>query len=231
MRGRGIFVTGTDTGVGKTLVACGLVRGLTALGARVAVMKPVASGAQLTSAGLRNADALALAASSNVSLPYETLNPYCFEPAISPHIAAKEAGIEVDIGKIKHIYDTIASEADWVVVEGAGGWFAPVNAHQSIADLAWGLSLPALMVVGVRLGCLNHAQLTRLAIESRGVTFAGWIASCGEAQLERLEENLATLERVLGERALAVVPYRDAGEGPLCLTECAARLAQRSLSV
>ena len=149
--------------------------------------------------------------------PTKLLNPYCFEPAISPHIAAKEAGIEVDIGKIKHIYDAIASEADWVVVEGAGGWFAPVNEHQSMADLAWGLSLPALMVVGVRLGCLNHAQLTRLAIESRGVTLAGWIASCGEAQLERLEENLATLERVLGERALAVVPHRDAREGPLCL--------------
>jgi len=231
MSARGIFVTGTDTGVGKTLVACALVRGLVGRGARVAVMKPVASGADLTVAGLRNADALALGASSNMPLPYEKVNPYCFGPAISPHIAAKEAGIEIDVGKIKHIYDTMASGADWVVVEGAGGWFAPLSEHQSMADLAWGLSIPALMVVGLRLGCLNHARLTRLAIEARGVTFAGWIASCVDEQLERREENLATLERVLGERALAVVPHLGAGGGPLCLPECAARLAQRSLSV
>jgi dethiobiotin synthetase len=226
MTARGVFVTGTDTGVGKTLIACGLVRGLAALGARVAVMKPVASGAEVTAAGLRNADARALAASSNVSLPYEQINPYCFEPPISPHIAAKEAGIEIDISKIKHIYDTMASDADWVVVEGAGGWFTPLSEHQSMADLAWGLSIPALMVVGVRLGCLNHAQLTRLAIEARGVTFAGWVGSCVDAQLERREENLATLERVLGERALAVLPPRDAGAAPLCLPECATHLAQ-----
>ncbi len=231
MKARGIFVTGTDTGVGKTLIACALVRGLAALGARVAVMKPIASGAQPTAAGLRNADALALAASSNVPRPYEEVNPYCFEPAISPHIAAKEAGIEVDIGKIRHIYDAMACEADWVVVEGAGGWFAPVSEHQSMADLAWGLSIPTLMVVGVRLGCLNHAQLTRLAIEARGVTFAGWIANCVEAQLPRREENLATLERVLGERALERVPHQVAGAATLCLSECAARLAQRSLSI
>jgi dethiobiotin synthetase len=231
MRARGIFVTGTDTGVGKTLIACALVRGLAALGARVAVMKPIASGAQPTPAGLRNADALALAACSNVPAPYEQVNPYCFEPAVSPHIAAKEARIEVDIGKIRHIYDAMAAEADWVVVEGAGGWFAPLSEHQSMADLAWGLSIPTLMVVGVRLGCLNHAQLTRLAIEARGVTFAGWIANCVEAQLERREENLATLERVLGERALAVIAHQAPGGAPLCLTECAARLAQRSLSI
>ena len=231
MRGRGIFVTGTDTGVGKTLVACGLVRGLVALGRRVAVMKPVAAGAAATPAGLRNADALALAASGNVALPYESLNPYCFEPAVSPHIAAKEAGIEVDIGKIRHFYDTMASGADWVVVEGAGGWFTPLSEYQSMADLARGLSIPALMVVGLRLGCLNHARLTRLAIEARGVTFAGWIASCVDAQLERREENLATLERLLGECALAVVPHLEAGCTTLCLPECAARLAQRSLSV
>ncbi len=169
MKARGLFVTGTDTGVGKTLIACALVRALSGLGARVAVMKPVAAGAHMTPQGLRNADALALAASANVPLAYDRLNPYCFEPAVSPHIAAKEVGIEVDVRNIRHIYDAIASEADWVIVEGAGGWFAPLNEHQSIADLAWGLSIPALMVVGVKLGCLNHAQLTRLAIEARGV--------------------------------------------------------------
>jgi dethiobiotin synthetase len=231
MTARGVFVTGTDTGVGKTLVACALVRALAALGERVAVMKPVAAGAEVTAAGLRNADALALAASSNVSLPYAQLNPYCFEPAVSPHIAAKEAGIEIDIGTIKHIYDRIAAGADWVVVEGAGGWLAPVSEHRSMADLARELSIPALMVVGLRLGCLNHAQLTRLAIEARGVPFAGWIANCVDAHFERRAENLATLERVLGERALALIPHQEGGGAALCLRECAARLAQRSLSV
>ena len=200
MSARGIFVTGTDTAVGKTVVACALTRGLVALGQRAAVMKPVASGSlPRTAEGLRNPDALALIACANVPLVYERVNRYCFEPAVSPHIAAEEAGIEVDTSKIRLDYDSLAAHADWVVVEGAGGWFAPISGHQSMADLAWALSIPALMVVGLRLGCLNHAQLTRLAIEARGVTFAGWIASAIEADLPRAQENLATLARVLGE--------------------------------
>ena len=162
MSARGVFITGTDTGVGKTVVACALVRGLRAQGLRVAVMKPVASGAQRTPDGLRNADALALAASAGYEGPYEDLNPYCFEPPISPHIAAKEAGIEIDTSKIRHVYDTLAASADWVVVEGAGGWFAPLNERQTMADIAWGLTMPALLVVGLKLGCLNHAHLTRV---------------------------------------------------------------------
>jgi dethiobiotin synthetase len=228
--GRGLFITGTDTGVGKTVIACGLVRALAASGQRVAVMKPVASGSERTAQGLRNSDALALIGCASVPASYETVNPYCFEPPISPHIAAKEAGIEVDVDNLRHIYDAQAARADWVVVEGAGGWFAPLNGHQTMADLAWSLSVPALMVVGVRLGCLNHAQLTRLAIEARGVTFAGWIASCVDAQLLRGAENLATLERVLGEPALAVVPYLQEPQS-LCLEEATTRLARRSLSV
>lgn len=232
MSARGIFVTGTDTAVGKTVVACALTRGLVALGQRAAVMKPVASGSLPAREGLRNPDALALIACANVPLVYERVNRYCFEPAVSPHIAAEEAGIEVDTSKIRLDYDSLATHADWVVVEGAGGWFAPISGHQSMADLAWALSIPALMVVGLRLGCLNHAQLTRLAIEARGVTFAGWIASAIEADLPRAQENLATLARVLGEAPLAVVPHLPGGAaGAACLSEGAARLAQRSLSV
>ncbi len=231
MSGRGIFVTGTDTGVGKTVVACGLARGLVAAGFRVAVMKPVASGAERTADGLRNADALALADSGNVAADYAHINPYCFEPPISPHIAAKEAGIEVDTSRIRRGYDALAAQADWVVVEGAGGWFAPISDHRTMADLTWSLSIPALMVVGLKLGCLNHAQLTRLAIEAHGVTFAGWIASGVDPALERAADNLAALERLLGEPALAVVPNLAAGAAALCLTEAAARLAQRSLRV
>jgi dethiobiotin synthetase len=232
MSARGVFITGTDTGVGKTVVACALVRALRAQGARVAVMKPVASGAVETPDGLRNADALALmdAAGTTADTAYSEVNPYCFEPPVSPHIAAKEAGIDVDTTLIKHKYDALAARSDWVVVEGAGGWFAPINAHQTMADLAWALSVPALMVVGLRLGCLNHAQLTRLGVESQGVTLLGWIANAVDPQMDRSPENLAALERLLGEPPLAVIPHST--DAPLVvLTSVAERLApQRSIS-
>jgi dethiobiotin synthetase len=228
---RGVFITGTDTGVGKTVVACALVRALRARGARVGVMKPVASGAVETPEGLRNADALALieAAGTTGDTAYAEVNPYCFEPPISPHIAAKEAGIDVDTNLIRHKYDALAARSDWVVVEGAGGWFAPINAHQTMADLAWALSIPALMVVGLRLGCLNHAQLTRLGVESQGVTLLGWIASAVDPLMDRSPENLAALERLLGEPPLAVIPHGT--EATLAvLTTVAERLApQRSI--
>lgn len=226
MTARGLFVTGTDTGVGKTLIACALVRALTAAGLRVAVMKPVASGAERTPQGLRNADALALAACANVPLHYEEVNPFCYEPAISPHIAAEEAGIPIDIGKILHVYRAIATRADWVVVEGAGGWLAPLSTRESMADLARVLALPVLLVVGLRLGCLNQAQLTHRAILADGVAFAGWVASALDATLERSAENLATLEQRLGEAALAVVPHRAPASAPVSLEACAARLLQ-----
>jgi dethiobiotin synthetase len=222
---RGIFVTGTDTGVGKTVVACALTRGFKALGLRVAVMKPVAAGSVHTAAGLRNADALALAAASNVPATYEQVNPYCFEPPVSPHIAAKDVGISVDTDIIRRRLVALGHSADWVVVEGAGGWLAPISERQSVADLAWALGIPALLVVGVKLGCLNHAQLTRLAIEARGVTFAGWIANHPQAPMARVEENLTTLERVLGVPALAHVAYSPQHTSTLTLAGAAARLA------
>ena len=225
-----MFITGTDTGVGKTTVACALVRGLRSRGFRVAVMKPVASGAVATAGGLRNADALALMEAAGTTADYPDVNPYCFEPAISPHIAAKEAGIEVDTSVIRRKFDALAAESDWVVVEGAGGWFAPINEHQTMADLAWALSVPAVMVVGLKLGCLNHAQLTRLGVEAQGVQLAGWIASAVDPDMMRVAANLAALERLLGEPPLAVLPYvADAG-APLALTQLAERLAQRALS-
>jgi len=230
MTGRGIFVTGTDTAVGKTVVACGLARGFRAHGARVAVMKPVASGATRTPAGLRNADALALIEAAQATTPYALVNPYCFEPPISPHIAAKEAMIEVDIATIRRNFESLAADADWVVIEGAGGWFAPISERQTMADLVWALAVPALMVVGVRLGCLNHAQLTRLAIEARGVSFAGWIASGVDPAMARTAENLASLERLLGEPALAVAACEPGAAASLTLEAAAARLAQRAIS-
>jgi dethiobiotin synthetase len=228
--GRGVFITGTDTGVGKTVVACALVRALRSQGARVAVMKPVASGAVRTPGGLRNADALALIEAAGTAADYPDVNPYCFEPAISPHIAAKEAGIEVDTGLIRHKFEALAADSDWVVVEGAGGWFAPISEHQTMADLAWALSVPAVMVVGLKLGCLNHAQLTRLGVEAQGVSLAGWIASEVDPGMARVAANLAALERLLGERPLAVLPHVADARAPLALTQLAMRLAQRTLS-
>jgi dethiobiotin synthetase len=230
MTARGIFVTGTDTAVGKTVVACGLARGFRAQGARVAVMKPVASGATRTPEGLRNADALALIEAAQATTPYASVNPYCFEPPISPHIAAKEAQIEVDIAMIRRGFEVLAAQADWVVVEGAGGWFAPISDRQTMADVAWALAVPTLMVVGVKLGCLNHAQLTRLAIEARGVSFAGWIASAVDPAMARTAENLASLERLLGEPALAIAPCEPAAASSLTLEGAAARLARKAIS-
>jgi dethiobiotin synthetase len=224
---RGLFITGTDTGIGKTVVACALVRALAATGARVAVMKPIASGSLVTPGGLRNEDALALQQAANVPLPYESVNPYCFEPPISPHIAAKEANIEVDVGTIVQKYRLMAALADWVVIEGAGGWLAPLNGKDTMADLTVALGVPAVLVVGVKLGCLNHAQLTQQAIRARAVPFAGYVASVVDAAMLRLEENLATLERVLGEPPLAVVPHLGAGSAPAVLAAAAHRLRQQ----
>lgn len=222
---KGIFITGTDTGVGKTVVAAALVRGLVARGLRVAVMKPVASGSERTPEGLRNEDALVLMAASNMPAPYSRVNPYCFEPAVSPHIAADEAGIGVNLDEITRNRDLLVTDADWIVIEGAGGWLAPISKQASIQELALRLGLPVLMVVGVRLGCINHALLTKLAIEAHGAKFAGWIANSIDPLMPRRAENLETLARLLGEPPLATVPALKPDAAPLVLAEAAHLLA------
>jgi dethiobiotin synthetase len=207
MNRRGIFVTGTDTGVGKTVVAAALVRALIQRGLGVAVMKPVASGSQPTPAGPRNADALELMAAASVAAPYDTVNPYCFLPPISPHIAAAEAGVAIELAPIRERFASLAARADCVVVEGAGGWLAPLGRALAMADLAAALELPVVMVVGLRLGCLNHAQLTRASIAARGACFAGWVANAVDPALERTEENVATLAERLGAPPLGRIPF------------------------
>jgi dethiobiotin synthetase len=207
MTARGVFITGTDTGVGKTVVATGLAHALVQRGLRVAGMKPIASGAERTPEGLRNEDALELMRACNVPAPYPVVNPYCFEPPISPHIAAKEAGIPVDLATIRSVFLGLAAQADCTIVEGAGGWYAPVSDRQSMADLAQAIGTPVLLVVGLRLGCLNHASLTREAIEARQVPWAGWVANEIDPEMNRREDNLATLEKLLGEPPLARVPF------------------------
>jgi dethiobiotin synthetase len=230
MSARGLFVTGTDTEVGKTVVACGLVRALRERGVRVAVMKPIASGAMSTPAGLRNADALDLMAASGASASYADVNPYCFEPPISPHIAAEDVKIRIDIDTIAHHYRELAAQADWMVVEGAGGWLAPISDGASMADIAAALELPALLVVGLKLGCLNHALLTRRSIAARAVRFAGWVASGVDPAMLRVAANLSTLERLLGEPPLAVLPHAPAAVRSLVLREALPRLRRRPTS-
>jgi dethiobiotin synthetase len=208
---KGIFITGTDTGAGKTVVAAGLVRLLSGQGRRVLGLKPIASGAVRTAAGLRNADALALSAESSVQVPYAVTNPYCFEPAIAPHLAAAEAGMPVPVTALMRWYQAAATGAELVVVEGAGGWRVPLHPEGFLSDLPEQL--------GLRLGCLNHARLTLEAIERSGrCRFFGWIGCQVDPAFARLRANLDTLGRLLGQPALAVVPHLPEPEpGPTAL--------------
>jgi dethiobiotin synthetase len=204
---KGVFITGTDTGVGKTVVAAGLVRLLADQGRRVIGLKPVASGAARTPAGLRNSDALMLAAGGGIQVPYELTNPWCFEPAIAPHLAAAEAGTALSVGALVDWYERASTGADVAIVEGAGGWRVPLHPDGFLSDLPETLGLGVILVVGLRLGCLNHARLTLEAIERPGrCPFLGWIGNRIDPELERLEGNLATLARLLGAPPLAVLP-------------------------
>jgi dethiobiotin synthetase len=214
----GLFITGTDTEVGKTVIARLVVRSLVASGVRVAVMKPVAAGSFMTAQGLRNADALALIADSNVVMPYETVNPYCLPLPVSPHLAARAAGVSIELPRIREDYAKLRAGADWVIVEGAGGWLAPLTDAEFIADLAAALELPVLLVVGLRLGCLNHALLTVAAIRQRRQILAGWIANQIDPDFGRIPENLATLQRHIGMPPITTVAYDEAAPGAMPLT-------------
>jgi len=208
---RDFFVTGTDTGVGKTRVSTALLRALRGRGLAVAGMKPVASGAIRTPDGLRNDDALALAAEGSRPWPYETLNPFCFEPAIAPHIAAAEAGIEIRLEPIEQAFRRLQAGSDTVIVEGAGGFLVPLAPGLSFADLPGGLGLEVILVVGLRLGCLNHALLTAEAIAARRLRLAGWVGNQVDPDFARRDANVTALRRQLAAPCLGIVPYAAAG--------------------
>jgi dethiobiotin synthetase len=193
----GIFVTGTDTGVGKTMVSTALMRALKSRGFQVAGMKPVASGCRSTPEGLRNEDALALMREQSVPFPYEVVNPFAYEPAIAPHIAAAAAGIAVRLDRIVAAFEELHARSHLVIVEGAGGWYAPISEDATIEDLALELKLPVLLVVALRLGCLNHALLTHRAIERSGASICGWIANRMDPGFSHWQDNVATLKRLL----------------------------------
>jgi dethiobiotin synthetase len=201
--GQGFFVTGTDTGVGKTLIACALLRAFARTGKSVVGMKPVAAGRE---AG-RWADVEALARASTVSAAPRIVNPYAFEPAIAPHIAAELAGVEIDLETIARAHEALSRFADVVVIEGVGGFLVPLNAHQTGADLATRLGLPIVLVVGMRLGCLNHALLTRRQVEACRLRCAGWVANCIVPDMPHLDGNIRALEQRLDCPLLGVVPF------------------------
>jgi dethiobiotin synthetase len=203
---RGFFVAGTDTGVGKTLVCVALTRALVARGLRVAVMKPVAAGAVDTADGPRNDDALELLAAANVPATYDEVNPCLLARPASPHLAARHEGISIRAEPILRVQRKLASLADCMVVEGAGGWLAPISAVETMGDLAERMALPVVLVVGLRLGCLNHALLTREAIRSQGLPFAGWVANKMATEMPLADANIDTLASRFGMGPLGVVP-------------------------
>jgi dethiobiotin synthetase len=201
------FITGTDTGVGKTRIAGALCRGLAARGTRVAGMKPVASGCTLTPEGLRNDDALTLLAAMNVRARYSDVNPYAFAPAIAPHIAAREAGVDIDFAVLDRAYERLRMQSQALVVEGAGGWLAPLDSSRAFADLAVHWHMDVVLVVGMRLGCLNHALLTAEAIERRGLRLCGWVANAIDPAVLRLAENISSLESRISAPCLGIFPF------------------------
>ncbi len=203
----GVFVAGTDTGVGKTLVAAALVHALTATGRRVAPFKPVAAGAEPGPAGPRNDDAELLLEMAARDLPYARVNPVLADAAMAPHIALAWEGRRFERATVLDAWRALTEDADVVVAEGAGGWLVPLTDDYDMASLAADLGLPVLLVVGLRLGCLNHARLTAEAIAARGLTLAGWIGSTVDPAMPGLQENLATLESALSRPPLAVVPW------------------------
>ncbi|QKV57236.1 MAG: dethiobiotin synthase [Dechloromonas sp.] len=202
------FLTGTDTEIGKTFITCALLHRAAQSGLRAAGIKPVAAG---TDDAGRNEDVEAIRAASNVVLPQQTINPWCFKEAIAPHIAAADEGKVIDFAPILSACDDARAQSDLLIVEGVGGFRVPLGVDRDSADLAVALGLPVILVVGLRLGCINHALLTAEAIAARGLTLAGWVANCIDPAMPRRVENIAALELHLGAPLLGTVPRQPDG--------------------
>jgi len=206
---RGIFITGTDTGVGKTIVAAALLRALTEAGHRAVGMKPVAAG--MAAGDAVNADVRMLAAAGNVAAPLADVNPFSFAPPIAPHLAALAAGVAIDLDLIAAAYARLASVADAIVVEGAGGVLVPLGRGTDMLDIPARLGLPVLLVVGIRLGCLNHALLSALAISARGLSLAGWVANRIDPAMGEADANVLALTDRLPAPLLADFAWCSGG--------------------
>ena len=206
---RGVFVTGTDTGIGKTTVSCALLHALRARGLKAIGMKPVASGCERTPEGWRNDDALRLIAASDPRLDYALVNPYALPEPTAPEIAAREAGVTLALAPMRDAYAALAAQADVVLVEGVGGWASPLSAELDQADLARALGLPVLLVVGLRLGCINHARLAARSIRADGFALAGWIGSAVDPDFAHREPTVAILQRRIEAPMLGWLPHRE----------------------
>ncbi len=205
----GWFVTGTDTGIGKSLASATLLHALRARGLRAVGMKPLASGCEVTADGLRNEDALLLQAASEPRPAYDDVNPYALLQPLAPELAAADAGVTVQLQPILEAHARLAAMADAVVVEGVGGWAAPLSADLDQADLVRALELPVVMVVGLRLGCINHARLTARAITADGLRLVGWIGNDIDPLMARADDNFTLLRHRLPIPCWGRLPFRD----------------------
>lgn len=202
------FVTGTNTGVGKTWVSCKLLTTASQQGKTCYGVKPVASGCEQTDSGLHNEDALALMAAANIKLPYTLVNPFSFAPPVAPHWAAQRAGYELSVASLLNRTEEVLSHsADLVIVEGAGGWLVPLNDKESLADYAKALNYPVILVVGLTLGCINHALLTAESIARAGLPLAAWVANATPSAEQPRDEqaaSIAYLAEALGQVPLVI---------------------------
>jgi dethiobiotin synthetase len=200
------FITGTDTEIGKTFATCALIHAITARGIKVAPMKPIAAGTINLDGTDINEDVAVLMSAAGNSFAISDVNPYCFREGIAPHIAARHEGRPIDIEVIRAAYKRLCASSDMVLVEGAGGYSVPMSDTESLADIPKWLGLDVILVVGMRIGCINHATLTADAIRARGLKLAGWIANTPAAQMAAYEENLATLKKVIAAPLLGTIP-------------------------
>ena len=203
-----IFITGTDTEIGKTVVASGLVKASVDAGYRTAGLKPIAAGCEMIDNALVNDDAQQLMLASNVELDYGIVNPIALEPAIAPHIAAKQRGVSIASKVLKTHYErNLPSDLDLAVFEGAGGWFVPLNDYETFQDFVLAMKLDVIIVVGMKLGCINHALLSVSAIKACGLNLLGWIANFPQPEMDVAEENLETLMQRIDAPLLGVIPH------------------------
>ncbi|MBV1874797.1 MAG: dethiobiotin synthase [Gammaproteobacteria bacterium] len=205
------FITGTDTDVGKTFVATKLLKEFNARGLSTAALKPVAAGCEKIDGQWRNDDALLLQKAAAINLPYSVVNPFAFPAAIAPHLAAKDFGVAMSVASVAEACKPgLAQSADVILIEGAGGWHVPLNNTERFSDLVIAEKWPVILVVGLRLGCINHALLTIEALNSSGLNVAAWVANCVDPHMPHQAENIDTLKQFIAAPCLGVVPFQSA---------------------